>query len=132
MNAETRIYEKESRQLYKKVGRKYVPHNDPFGYEGLSEGWHLIKVAKGCTSRVPVFPARAELQAAIKDKQDKIVDILLECSKAKPKEGIKLSDEASKAYNDLMEKHGNEFSILYYPSFKECADKIVEALLQKY
>ena len=72
MNAETRIYEKMNDQLYKKVGNRYVSYNDPYAYEGLREGWWLVKVQPGSTSiRQCLRPARAELQAALRDKARK-------------------------------------------------------------
>jgi hypothetical protein len=73
MKANERIAAKESQILYRKVGRKYVKNNDPYAYDGLRDGWHLIKVDKGCTSiRSCVYPDRAEIIAAMKNKEDKI------------------------------------------------------------
>jgi hypothetical protein len=117
-------------QLYKKVGRKYVPTSDPFAYEGLREGWWLVKVSSGCTSiRQALFPYKAELEAAAKDKEDAIMDIIREATEAKPKEGVPLSAEARADWNALVAKHGKEFSVIYYPSHQEVATKIIDKIL---
>jgi hypothetical protein len=130
MNALTRISHKT--QLYKKVGKKYIEHNDPWALDGLQDGWWLIKVAPGSkTIRSIVYPHKAEILAAAKDKQDEIIDIIREASEAKPKEGVPMSEQARKDWQWFIDKHGKEFNTIYYPSFHENAEKIVEALLTK-
>lgn len=128
MNSITRIAHKT--QLYKKVGKKYVEHNDPWAIEGLGDGWWLVKVAPGSkTIRSIVYPHNAEIIAAAKDKEDELVVIIREASEAKPKEGVPLSEECRKDWQALMEKHGKELSTIYFPSFQENAEKIVKALI---
>jgi hypothetical protein len=130
MNALTRISHKT--QLYKKVGKKYIEHNDPWALDGLQDGWWLIKVTPGSkTIRSIVYPHKAEILAAAKDKQDEIIDIIREASEAKPKEGVPMSEQARKDWQWFIDKHGKEFNTIYYPSFHENAEKIVEALLTK-
>ena len=130
MNAATRIYEKMNQIRYKKVGRKYVQDNDPWAYDGLREGWWLVKVAPGSTSiRQQVYPNKAELDAAAKDKEDELVKIIREASEAKPVK-IPISAEALADWQAFIAKHGDEFTSLQFPSFQENAGKIVEALLK--
>jgi hypothetical protein len=118
--------------LYKKVGKKYVQASDPWAYTGLREGWWLVKVSSGCTSiRSAVYPAKAEILAAAKEKEDELVDIIRKVSEAKPKEGVPMSEQACKDWEWFMSKHGKEFNTIYYPSFQENAEKIVDALLKK-
>jgi hypothetical protein len=118
--------------LYKKVGKKYVQASDPWAYTGLREGWWLVKVSGGCTSvRSTVYPAKAEILSAAKDKEDQLVDIIRKASEAKPKEGVPISEEARKDWEWFISKHGEEFNTIYYPSFQENAEKIVDALLEK-
>lgn len=132
MKAADRIATKQQNILYKKVGKKYVQANDPWAYDGLREGWWLIKVEAGCTSiRSVVYPAQAELLAVARDKEDQLVKIIREASEAKPKEGVLMSDEARKDWQWFIDKHGKEFSTIYFPSFQENAEKIVKALLEK-
>ena len=130
MNASTRIYEKMANQLYKKVGRKYVPASDAHAYDGLREGWWLVKVSPGCTSiRQSLYPYKAELEAAAKDKEEDIMNIIREATKATPKEGVPLSEEARADWSAFIAKHGKEFSVIYYPSHNDVATKIMDKLL---
>ena len=115
---------------YKKVGRKYVQDNDPWAYDGLREGWWLVKVAPGCTSiRQQVYPSKAEISAAAKDKEDELLQIIREASEAKPTK-IPISPEALADWQAFIAKHGDEFTSLQFPSFQENAERIIEALLK--
>jgi hypothetical protein len=40
-----------------------------------------------------------------------------------------MSEQARKDWEWFISKHGEEFNTIYYPSFQENAEKIVEALL---
>jgi len=130
MNASMKIYDKMNQIRYKKVGRKYVQDNDPWAYDGLREGWWLVKVAPGSTSiRQQVYPSKAEISAAAKDKEDELLQIIREASEAKPAK-IPISPEALADWQAFISKHGDEFSSLQFPSMQENAEKIVEALLK--
>lgn len=131
MNAQKRIEDKESQILYKKVGRKYVPINDPWAYDGLRAGYWLVKVSHGCTSiRASICPAKAELQAAIKDKEDQIVEVIRKASEARPK-SITLTQRQRDDWNAFIRKHGESFNTLEYPSMQENAENILKILLEK-
>jgi hypothetical protein len=131
MNAETRVYENMNQIRYKKIGNKYVQDNDPWAYEGLREGWWLIKVKPGSTSiRQAVYPAKAEIMAAVRDKEDALVDIIRKASEARP-QSIPLSEQAKADWDWFMSRNGKEFSTLEYPSLQENAELIIAALLQK-
>jgi len=131
MNAQTKIYDKMNQIRYRKIGRKYVQDNDVWAYDGLREGWWLVKVAPGSTSiRQQVYPNRAEIDAAAKDKVDELVDIIRKASEAKPAK-IPVSPEALADWQAFIAKHGNEFSTLQFPSIQENAEKIIEALIEK-
>jgi len=130
MNAETRAYEKMNEIRYKKVGRKYIQDNDPWGYDGLREGWWLVKVAPGSTSiRQQVYPYKAEITAAAREKEDQLVDIIRKASEARPSQNP-LTPEALADWQAFIHRHGNQFSTLEYPSIQENAEKIIEALLK--
>ena len=131
MNAQEKIYNKMDQIRYKKVGRKYVQDNDPWAYEGLRDGWWLVKVAPGRTSiRQQVYPNRAEITAAAKEKEDQLVDIIREASEARPSQNP-LTPEALADWQAFIAKHGKEFSSLQYPSIQENADRIMQVLLEK-
>jgi hypothetical protein len=132
MKAIDRAYTKQNNTLFQKKGNKYVPVNDPWAYDGLREGWWLVKVQSGSTTiRSAVYPAQAELLAAARDKEDELIKIIREASEAKPKEGVPMSEQALKDWQWFVNKHGKEFSTIHFPSFQENAEKIVKALLTK-
>jgi len=130
MNAERRIYDKMNQIRYKRVGRKYVQDNDPWAYDGLREGWWLVKVAPGSTSiRQQVYPSRSEISAAARDKEDELIKIIREASEARPPKRP-LTPEALADWQAFIAKHGEQFNTLEYPSMQENAEKIIEALLK--
>jgi hypothetical protein len=130
MNAQQRVYDKMNQIRYKKVGRKYVQDSDPWAYEGLREGWWLVKVAAGSTSiRQQVYPHKAEITAAAKDKEDQLINIIGKASEARPSQNP-ISPEALADWQAFIAKHGKEFNSLQYPSLQENAEKIIEALLK--
>jgi len=131
MNAQQRIYDRMNEVFYKKVGRKYVQINDPYALDGLREGWWLVKVAPGSTSiRQAVYPHKAEIQAAAKDKEDQLVEIIRKASEARP-QSIPSSEQAKADWDWFISRNGKEFNTLEYPSMQQNAEKIIEALLQK-
>lgn len=131
MKALDRIAYKEESTLYRKKGRKYVPVSDPYAYEGLDKGWWLVQVREGCTSiRAAVYPHRAEVEAAIKEKADKIEDILFEATQARPKNRT-ISPEFRKDWEALIEKHGKEMSVFEYDSIAGISEKIITKLTEK-
>jgi len=131
MKAYQQILEKTNRDRYKKVGKKYVLCNDFDAYEGLEKGFWLVQVRAGSTSiKKMVYPANAEVAAAAKLKEEKLLDVIREASEARPSKKP-ISPEALADWNALIAKHGNEFSTLEYPSFYENAEKIIQILLDK-
>ena len=131
MNAQTKIYNKMNAIRYKKVGRTYVQDNDPWAYDGLQEGWWLVKVAPGSTSiRQQVYPHKAEISAAVRDKEDQLIDIIRKASEARPPKRP-LTPEALADWQDFIAKHGEQFNTLEYPSIQENAESIINALLEE-
>ena len=131
MNAKQRIEQAESNILYRKQGKRYIPVNDPNAFDGLSEGYWLIKVAPGCTSiRKCIYPDRAEIQAAAHKKEEKLMEIIRKAGEARP-QNIKLTKDEHKDWTALINKHGASFNVLCYPSLYEVAEKIIEELLEK-
>ena len=131
MNAQTKIYDKMNQIRYKKVGRKYIPDSDIWAYDGLREGWWLVKVAPGSTSiRQQVYPSRSEISAAARDKEEQLMDIIRKASEARPSQNP-LTPEALADWKAFIAKHGKEFNSLEYPSIQENAEKIIAALLEK-
>ena len=120
---------KEDQRLYRKVGKKFVPANDPYAYDGLRNGFWLIQVKDGSTSiRQEIYPDKASLHAAARLMEDKLVQIICGACEARPNE-TELSPEEKKDWEAFIKKHGDSFNTLSYPSFQENAEKIVKALI---
>ena len=122
---------KEDQRLYRKVGKRFVPVNDPYAYDGLRNGFWLIQVKDGCTSiRQEVYPEKAAIHAAARLMEDKLVEIICKACEARPSK-TPLSPEEKKDWDKFINKHGESFNTLHYPSIQENAEKIVAALLGK-
>ena len=130
MNAYMKSLDKGNNQLYKKVGRKYVRVNDPCAYDGLREGWWLVKVAPDCTSiRATVYPARAEIEAAIRDKEEELCDIIREASEPSVPNDDKNREECQKEFAAFCKKW--DINYFQYPSIAEIAEKIMQGIQKK-
>ena len=120
---------KEDQRLYRKVGKKFVPANDPYAYDGLRNGFWLIQVKDGSTSiRQEIYPDKASLHAAARLMEDKLVQIICGACEARPNE-TELSPEEKKDWEAFIKKHGHSFNTLSYPSIQESAEKIVKTLI---
>jgi hypothetical protein len=121
----------ESQRLYRKVGKKFVPANDPYAYTGLHNGFWLVHVKEGCTSiRQQIFPNKAPLTAAAQLIEDKLIDIIRKASEARPAKAS-LTTEEKKDWDKFISKHGNSFNTLCYPSIQENAEKIIMAIVDE-
>ena len=124
-----RAARQEDQRLYRKVGKKFVPVNDPYAYDGLREGFWLIKIDKGSTSiRQQIYPEKSAITAAARACEEKLVDIIRKASEARPVNNA-LTPEQKKDWDKFIAKHGESFSTLTYPSMQENAEKIVAALI---
>lgn len=120
---------KEDQRLYRKVGKKFVPVNDPYAYDGLRNGYWLIQVEGGMTSiRQEIYPDKAPIHAAARAMEEKLVDIIRKASEARPNK-YPLSEEEQKDWDKFIKKYGESFSTLQYPSMQENAEKIIKVLL---
>jgi hypothetical protein len=120
---------KEDLRLYRKVGKKFVPVNDPYAYDGLREGFWLIHITQGCTSiRQQIYPEKSRITAAARLMENKLIDIIRKAGEARPAK-ITLSPEEKKDWDKFIAKHGDSFNTLHYPSIQENAEKIVAALV---
>lgn len=122
---------KEDLRLYRKVGKKFIPNNDPYAYDGLRNGFWLIHVKDGSTTiRQEIYPNNATLSAAALLMEDKLVDIIRKAGEARPNK-TPLTEEEKKDWDKFIKKHGDSFNTLHYPSIQENAQKIIEVLLGK-
>jgi len=130
MNANNRIGLKADSIRYKKVGNRYVQVNDPYAYEGLSNGWWLVKVSpESKTIRAIVHPNNAEIRAAALDKVDELMDIIREAGEGTPVKA-ELTLEALADWKAFIAKHGEQFNYISYPSLHDVATKIMDNLIK--
>ena len=122
---------KEEKRLYRKCGKKFMPVNDPYAYDGLRNGFWLIGIKDGCTSiRQQIYPDKSHITAAARDMEEKLVEIIRKSGEARPAK-TPLKPEQKKDWDRFIKKHGAEFNTLHYPSIQENAQKIIEVLLGK-
>jgi len=120
---------REDQRLYRKVGKKFIPANDPYSYDGLREGFWLIHIKEGCTSiRQQIYPEKSAITAAARLMENKLVDIIRKASEARPA-NLSLTPEQKKDWEKFIAKHGEVFNTLCYPSIQENAEKIIAALV---
>jgi len=111
------------------VSARVAPVNDPYAYDGLGNGFWLLRISNGCTSiRQEIFPVKAPIHAAARDLEDKLVKIIRAASEARPSKQP-LTPTEKKDWDAFIAKHGNSFSTLQYPSMQENAEKIIKALI---
>jgi hypothetical protein len=115
-------------ELYKKEGRKYIRVNDPWAYEGLWDGFHLVWIRPGSvTIREPVYPAKQELLAAIEIAREAMEKALLEANKMRPSEK-ELTPQEQKAWEAYQEIAGEDSLTLYGLSISDIVDAGIKAL----
>jgi hypothetical protein len=120
---------KEDQRFYRKVGKKFVPVNDPYSYDGLREGFWLIHVTQGCTSiRQQIYPNKSAITAAARLMEDKLGDIIRKASEARPSKNP-LTPEEKKDWDKFIAKHGDAFNTLSYPSIQQNVENIITALV---
>ena len=124
-----RAAHKDDQRLYRKVGKKYIPVNDPYAYDGLRNGFWLIQIKDGSTSiRQEIYPEKASIHAAARLMEDKLIDIIRKASEARPSK-VLLSPEEKKDWDAFIKKHGDSFTMLQYPSIQENVETIVKTLI---
>jgi len=130
MNANNRISLKEDSLRYKKVGNRYIPDNDPYAYEGLTNGWWLVKITPNSkTMRATIYPNNAEIDTAARDKADELMDIIREAGEGAPVKAD-LTPEALADWKAFIAKHGEQFNYISYPGFYDMATKIIDNLIK--
>ena len=127
----SRAAAKEDQRIYRKVGKKFVPVNDPYAYDGLREGFWLIHITEGCTSiRQQIYPEKSAITAAARLMENKLIDIIRKASEACPQKNP-LTSEEKKDWDKFIAKHGSSFNTLTYPSIQENAEKIIAAIIDE-
>lgn len=130
--AMSRIHHKEQSRLYKRTAAgKYVAVNDPYAYDGLREGWWLVRVQPGMTSiRQAAYPDRAEVEMAILEVEDQLVRMIADAAKVLPPK-TPLTPEAAAAWENLVKVGGESFRTLSYGSYQDIAERVLAPIRAK-
>lgn len=91
--------------LYVKRGKKYIPASDPWAISGLRSGhWHVWVREGSVTMREPVWPHRPDLEAAMWEAKEAMLEKIRETSKfrANTTKMRPLERRAYKAYCDVL------------------------------
>ena len=100
--------------FYKKVGRKYVPINDPCAWDGLSEGVWIVTVKPGVkTARIQVLEDFDGLSSALESFKQDLIDSMYDASTAKPSKEMTKSEK--KHWDEYVAKAGKD--VLAYFSY---------------
>ena len=123
----SRLAIKEDQRLYRKVGKKFTPVNDPYAYDGLRDGFWLIQVKDGCTSiRQEVYPDNACIHAAARLMEKELIEIIRKACEARPSK-TPLSPEEKKDWDKFIKKHGYDYVGTPLVSLK-IADTVINPL----
>ena len=120
------LYVKNDDGTFEYIGKEW-------GHENLAKGHWLIRVAEGTKSYIPYHldPKYADVEAALKELHQGIVDHLHKINEARPKTRplTKKEQKAMKAYYDIM---GKEKTLMFECiSYYEFADRMVDYIREK-
>ncbi|MCX7592624.1 MAG: hypothetical protein N2235_02470 [Fischerella sp.] len=118
---------------YRKEGRKYVPVAESAIdlFEALPYGFYVVEVnSTGQHSRRGIDPRFADFAAAALHLKSRLVDILLDASRAKLSAKQPLTPEQLAAWQELNRVFGDSISLLH-PSLQDIAAQFLEEIQRK-
>ena len=115
--------ERYGRQLYEKVGKKFVPVNDPYAYDGLGKGSWLVIVKPGSKSiRTAIRPSFVELEASLRYLEDGLCEAMRKAGEMRSKTA-QISLKEQKAWKVFMKTMEKDMPTLFeYASYSEIAE----------
>lgn len=117
--------------LYKKIGGRYVEATDPWASEGLREGAWLVTVRPGQTTmRQRVWPANAEVQAAMEAAKDAMVTAMREAAKGTPIMRTNTARE-QRGINAYIRITGESTLTIGYKSYNDIVQAGIDALTKE-
>lgn len=129
--AATHIAHKRAQTLYARKGSRYVQVSDPWAYDSLREGTYLVQVRPGSTTiRQAVWPDRAEVDAALRDLEDELVDLIGKAARARPTKQ-QLTPEERRLWDELLRVGGDGWNLLSYDSIADIADTITRRVREQ-
>lgn len=115
--------------FYRKVGRRYLPVNDPYALDGLQNGIWVVAVDGGCTSmRRHVTVQDAEFYARTLKMREALVAELVRACACRPKIRANTAREqrAFNAYTKIMGPKAD--LMLSCPTIEEIVTKVMNEL----
>lgn len=109
--------------LYRKQNGKYVPVNDPYVTDGLTNGVWLVVVKSGSKScRSKINPKLIEVEGALHYLHEGLCESMRKASEMRPR-SIKMSKKEQRAWEAYKKIIGKEIPTYFeYASFSEIAD----------
>jgi hypothetical protein len=117
--------------VYKKVGRKYVQVNDPFAWDGLTDGVWVVTVKPGVkTARIQVLEDFDGLSSALETFRQDLIDSMHEASIAKPAKEMTKAEK--KHWDEYVAKAGKDvLSYFSYAGLYGIADNAIKFFNEK-
>lgn len=114
--------------FYRKVGHRYKAINDPFAWDGLTEGVWCIHVKSGTKSAKRLIqPDMDTLDAALVEFKDILITELMEAAKCRPMK-VEMSEKEQKAWKKFEKEMGEDLPRFFsgYDSYCDMVDKAVD------
>lgn len=114
--------------FYRKVGKRYKQINDPYAWDGLTEGVWCVHVKSGTKSaRRLIQPDMDNLDAALVEFKDILIQELSEAAKCRPMK-TEMSEKEQKAWGLFEKTMGEDLPRFFsgYDSYQEMVDKAVD------
>lgn len=113
---------------YRKVGKRYKPINEPYAWDGLTEGVWCVQVNPGVRSaKRLIVPDMDALDAALFEFKDILVRELSDAAKCRPI-STKMSVKEQKAWKKFEDEMGDDMPRYFagYDSYCDIVDKAVD------
>lgn len=116
-------------QLYTLKNGKYIPYNDPYALDGLTNGSWLVIVNGNSTSiRKVIEPKFLELEASLKYLEEGLCSAMLDSAKLRPR-STPISKKEQKAWAAFQKIMGKDHPVYFeFASLHEIAQKGCEYL----
>lgn len=116
--------------LYRKVGKKYLPVNDPCATDGLWEGTWLVVVSPGCKSMRRKLPQEREKFCGLMHLYaDKLATEMVRASEVKP--AVPFTPEQIELFNKIKAINPTSTTLFTYDSYFDIAHKALLKMINE-
>jgi len=120
--------------LFKKVGRNYKQINDPYVFDGLSEGCWFCIVKPGLKSaRIELNPDFTSLDAALELYKEHLARSIQKYGEIRASTNRRISEKEKRAWENFKKEMGQDLPtyVAEYASAQELADNAIKALKEE-